>query len=637
MTGVLVALAAFATWSNISASRAAAKVGRASDLLESYQRARFDVSQEESLKRQYRLEPSAGVLAAHDEISADLTATLKLLVASDTSRRTRLTPLLALQEVARTGVLDLFAANDRGDTTAATRIDDTIVDPALSALDAEIYADANAQTAITDRAIADLRRSDRGLLMATPVAFALGLLVLLLFLRISRDYQRTIETRAMRDALTGLPNRACFYDRGAQALLGEERRNSTTSVLVIDLDRFKELNDTLGHRYGDELLCQIGPRLSPLLRASDTLARLGGDEFAILLPDAGGAIDAHDIAERLIERLQEPFVLDTFTFTIGASCGHATSPQDGIDVDALLQHADVAMYVAKGAHSGPVAYHQALDVNTPKRLAILSELPSAIRNDELVVYYQPKSDVSTGTVVGVEALVRWNHPTLGLIPPDEFIPGAEQSGLIKPLTAWVLDRALAQCHHWNKTPGRTAITVSVNVSARNLLDEKFPTEVLRALERRDVAAELLVLEVTETAIMADPPRAHAVLLELHGLGVKLSIDDFGTGYSSLSYLKLLPVDELKIDKSFVQHMVQEPNDLTIVRSVIDLAHNLGLGTVAEGIEDQTTLEQLAVLGCDVAQGYHLARPMTADALGAWLTAILDEGLLSSGRARNVRQ
>jgi diguanylate cyclase (GGDEF)-like protein/PAS domain S-box-containing protein len=431
------------------------------------------------------------------------------------------------------------------------------------------------------------------------------------------------QSQALLDALTGLPNRQCFYDRAGLAVLAEARHRSITSVLVIDLDRFKELNDTLGHRYGDKLLCLIGPRIAPLLRLSDTVARIGGDEFAVLLPDSGGPVAVQEVAERIIAALAEPFTLDTLTFAIDASCGHASTPKDGDSVDDLLQHADAAMYIAKAADSGVVAYDQTLDINTPRRLAILNELPAAIRDGELVLHYQPKFDIFSGKVTGAEALVRWNHPSRGMVPPDEFIPPAEHSGLIKPLTTWVLNTALAQCRLWIQTTGRTSegnLSVAVNVSARSLLDDGFPAEVVEALARHQVPPELLTIEVTETAIMMDPQRAHALLKEIHELGVELSIDDFGTGYSSLAYLKFLPVSELKIDRTFVKHMHHDNDDAVIVQSVIDLAHNLGLKTVAEGIEDQATLEQLSDLGCNLGQGYHLGRPIPADALNTLLHA-----------------
>jgi diguanylate cyclase len=624
MIFVLLALAAFATWSSIAASVAGTKVADADGRLVLYQRARFDIATQDSFEHQYMLQPGPAGYRSHAQAASDGERTLIQLALSDNGRhRAQLETLFSLQASYIKAAHEMFAAVDAHNPALANEIDVRAVDPVFGTLQLAIYNAADRETANASDAVMQLRRSELSVRVATPFVFAIGLLMLALFLRITRTYQRTIQRRALHDALTGLPNRECFYDRAAQALLAEQRRQGITSVLVIDLDRFKELNDTLGHRYGDKLLRLIGPRISPLLRPSDSIARLGGDEFAVLLPDSGGSDAAQYVAERIITALRQPFALDSLTFTIDASCGHASSPEDGVDVDVLLQHADVAMYLAKAGHSAVVPYHPTLDVNTPKRLAILNELPAAIRDGQLVLHYQPKSDVATGIVTGAEALVRWNHPTRGLIPPDDFIPPAEHTGLIKPLTTWVLDAALAQCRLWldaTESVGGTPLSVSVNLSARSLLDDRFPAEVLEALRRHRVPAELLNLEVTETAIMVDPQRAHALLKQIHALGVELSIDDFGTGYSSLAYLKFLPVGELKIDKSFVKHMHDDVNDAVIVRSVIDLAHNLGLKTVAEGIEDEATLTQLGTLGCDLAQGYHLARPMPAEAFDAWLRA-----------------
>jgi diguanylate cyclase (GGDEF)-like protein len=427
--------------------------------------------------------------------------------------------------------------------------------------------------------------------------------------------------QAMHDDLTGLPNRACFYDRTDQALRQAARDGSSTAVLLFDLDRFKEINDTLGHKYGDRILCEIGPRIRLGLRDADTLARLGGDEFCVLLPRVDGLGAALQVAERVISLLEEPFDIDGMTLAVDASCGIAIAPDDGDSADLLLQRSDVAMYVAKDSHADVVVYNDALNVNTPARLTLLGELRTAIARDQLVLYYQPKAALSSGDVQGVEALIRWQHPTLGLVPPDRFIPLAEHTGLIKPLTTWVLGTALEQLRRWrdDADPAFPAeLTMAINLSTRSLLDDGFPTEVVSALERWGVPAHLLELEITESAIMADPVRAYRLLTELAAAGIKLSIDDFGTGYSSLAYLKNLPVDQLKIDRSFVLHMHDDPNDAIIVRSVIDLGHNLGLRTVAEGIEDLDTWEQLTNLGCDSAQGYFLAKPMPASHFGAWL-------------------
>ena len=442
--------------------------------------------------------------------------------------------------------------------------------------------------------------------------------------------------QAMHDELTGLPNRACFYDRTDQALRQASRDGSHTAVLLFDLDRFKEINDTLGHKYGDRVLCEVGPRIRPGLRAADTLARLGGDEFCVLLPDVGCVAAAVEVAERLLGLLEEPFEIDGITLAVEASCGIATAPADGDSSDLLLQRSDVAMYLAKNSHAKVVVYHEDLNVNTPERLSLLGELRMALPRGQLVLHYQPKAVLSTGHAQGVEALVRWQHPTLGLVLPDQFIPMAEHTGLIKPLTSWVLNTALCQLRDWRERADEhmPQLSMAVNLSTRSLLDDAFPAEVVAALDRWQILPEMLELEITESSIMADPVKAHRLLNEMSAIGVKIAIDDFGTGYSSLAYLKDLPVDQLKIDKSFVLNMHRDPSDAIIVKSVIDLGHNLGLQTVAEGIEDLATWRQLSNLGCDSAQGYFLAKPLPAADLEAWFQergAVVDLGLQSRGR------
>jgi diguanylate cyclase (GGDEF)-like protein len=425
--------------------------------------------------------------------------------------------------------------------------------------------------------------------------------------------------QAMHDELTALPNRACFFDRTDQALRQASREGSRTAVLLFDLDRFKEINDTLGHKYGDRVLCEVGPRIRPGLRAADTLARLGGDEFCVLLPDVGCLAAAVEVAERLLGLLEEPFEIDGMTLAVEASCGISIAPDDGDSSDLLLQRADVAMYLAKNSHANLVVYHDDLNFNTPARLSLLGELRMAIPRGQLVLHYQPKAVLSTGEAQGVEALIRWQHPTLGLVPPDQFIPMAEHTGLIKALTSWVLNTALCQLRDWRERNDQhfPHLSMAVNLSTRSLLDDAFPAEVVAALGRWHVPADMLELEITESSIMSDPVKAHRLLSELSAIGVRIAIDDFGTGYSSLAYLKDLPVDQLKIDKSFVLNMQCDPDDAIIVKSVIDLGHNLGLQTVAEGIEDLDTWQQLTNLGCDSAQGYFLAKPLPAADLETW--------------------
>jgi len=427
--------------------------------------------------------------------------------------------------------------------------------------------------------------------------------------------------QAMHDTLTGLPNRACFYDRAEQALRQAKRSGAATAVLLFDLDRFKEINDTLGHRYGDRVLKAIGPRIAPLLRDADTVARLGGDEFCVLLPDVHDADAALEVARRITEALEVPLEVDDMTLVVEASCGVAVAPVHGDTADLLLQHADIAMYAAKRSHLSVSAYDDALDRNTPDRLALLGELRTAVAGDELVLHYQPQIDLGTDRLEGVEALVRWEHPRRGLLGPDTFIPIAEDTGFIHQLTSWVLDASLDQLRRWMDDPCSgidDEFTVAVNLSTHSLLDDCFATEVLVALDRFGVPAHRLVLEITETTLMADPERASRVLTVLADSGVRFAIDDFGTGYSSLASLRALPVHELKIDQSFVRTMQDAGDDAVIVRSVIELGHTLGLRTVAEGVEDHAVAGRLARLGCDSAQGYALGAPMAPDELRTWI-------------------
>jgi diguanylate cyclase (GGDEF)-like protein len=386
--------------------------------------------------------------------------------------------------------------------------------------------------------------------------------------------------------------------------------------MVMDLDHFKEINDTLGHYHGDRLLQLVGERLSSLLRGEDTVARMGGDEFAVLLPSVGGQAYAVEVATKILQALGTSFEIDGLTLEVGGSIGIACFPDHGEDGEALLQRADIAMYVAKADHSGAQLYETEQDRHSVQRLALAGELRRAIEHDELVLHYQPKIDVATGRVVGAEALCRWQHPSLGLIMPDEFVPMAEHTGLITPLTKTVLNLALQQVARWRSQGQR--MSVAVNLSARSFLDSQLLDDIPELLAVWRVDPSLLELEITESMIVGDPERSRGVLEKLNNLGITLAIDDFGTGYSSLAYLKQLPVDEIKIDKSFVLQMSHNHNDETIVRSIIDLAHNLDLRAVAEGVEDQNILNRLTELGCDVAQGYHVSRPLSSDKFEQWM-------------------
>lgn len=431
-----------------------------------------------------------------------------------------------------------------------------------------------------------------------------------------RRVQEELAQEALHDGLTGLANRTLLNERLQQALLASRRSGTAVAVTFLDLDRFKEINDTLGHHVGDELLKQIGPRLSGELREVDTIARLGGDEFAVLLPDVADSISAVAVARRLQSALERAFSVNDLAVVVEGSIGVAVFPEHGQDAETLMQRADFAMYRAKEMHLGVSVYDPELERDTPKRLSLLTDLRRALDEQELVLFFQPKADLVTGQVRGVEALVRWQHPQHGLVGPDEFIPAAEQTGMIKQLALYVLDGAMQQCREWHDAG--LDLTIAVNLSARNLLDLELPDHVARLLDKWQLSPGSLVLEITETTVMVDPGRALRVLERLSQMGIALAIDDYGTGYSSLAYLRRLPVTQLKIDKSFVTTMTSEDDNAVIVRSTVDLARHLGLDVVAEGVEDRETLQRLTDLGCDAAQGYYLSHPVPGNQIPAAL-------------------
>src|SRR5262245_6763809 len=426
--------------------------------------------------------------------------------------------------------------------------------------------------------------------------------------------EERIRHLAYYDALTGLANRTLFQNRLEQAVANGARSRNPLSVLIMDLDGFKEINDTLGHLMGDGVLREIGRRLQARLRDSDTVARLGGDEFAAMLPNVGRA-GAELAGRKLLSVVQEPLAIEGLNLDVRGSVGIALFPEHGTESEVLIQRADVAMYVAKENRSGCEVYAQELDRHSPERLALMGDFRHAIARDQLRVHYQPKINLRTMEIYGVEALVRWQHPQLGLIMPDRFIPMAEQTGAVRPLTLWVLERALQQCLAW-RSEGFELIA-AVNLSPRTLQDAELPERVRALLELVDAPASMLELEITESVIMDDPLRSLQVLTRLSKMGLRLAVDDFGTGYSSFSYLRKLPVHEIKIDKSFIDDMVED-GDEVIVQSTIELAHNLGLTCVAEGVEDEATLGRLAALGCDTAQGDIISPPLDGAEVVSWL-------------------
>jgi len=443
-----------------------------------------------------------------------------------------------------------------------------------------------------------------------------------LFIAIVRDItdrkaqEERLQYQALHDALTGLPNRTLLIDRMKHAIDMARRQSEPLALLLLDLDRFKEINDTLGHQVGDLLLRDVAKRLMAPLRQTDTIARLGGDEFAVLLPAVTDLARAQRVASRIRRSLDQPFQLESLSLEVGISIGIAMFPDHAEDDDKLLQCADVAMYAAKKAQSDMELYDSCKDQNSVRHLTLSGELRQAIESGQLSFHYQPKLDLTDGQIHQVEALARWNHPKLGFIPPEEFILQAERTGLIQSLILWEFDTALGQIALWRERG--LDLGVAINLSAGNLHHETLPGVVAEMLDKWRVEPARLTLEVTESAIMIDPQRAEDVLARLDDIGLRLSIDDFGTGYSSLASLKSMPVDELKIDKSFVIQMTADSNDEAIVRSTIELAHNLGLKVVAEGVESAEHIALLRGLGCDLGQGFFIGEPLPGADLAAWL-------------------
>jgi diguanylate cyclase (GGDEF)-like protein/PAS domain S-box-containing protein len=424
------------------------------------------------------------------------------------------------------------------------------------------------------------------------------------------------EHQALHDPLTGLPNRILFGERIDQAIRHAQRNGTLLAVALMDLDRFKEVNDSLGHPAGDQLLTEVSRRMREAIRASDTVARLGGDEFGLLLPELHHHEDVAPVVRRIRSALERPIEVQGLPVAIEASIGVAIFPHHGENAQILIQRADVAMYDAKRDNSAFTAYDEDSHEYDVNRLTLVAELRRAISERELLLHYQPKAALANGNVTAVEALIRWAHPQRGLVYPDAFIPLAQETSLIGPLTLYVIEEALRQGREWREQGLKLA--VSVNLSTRNLLDTEFPTQLKALLARWEADPDWLELEVTESSMLANPTRAKTILTELSELGIRLSIDDFGTGYSSLSYLRQLPVDEIKIDRSFVINMGEQAGDAVIVRSTVDLGRNLGLDVVAEGVESLELWNRLRDLGCNIAQGYFLSHPLPGDQVADWL-------------------
>ncbi len=430
------------------------------------------------------------------------------------------------------------------------------------------------------------------------------------------DSQREMERRANHDGLTGLPNRARLHDVAAIAIHNAQKHIHKTALMLLDLNRFKDINDTLGHAIGDQILKEIANRLQTMLiRHGAYLYRLGGDEFAILMAKVAEGDEAISLASFIDASLRRPIEADGITLEIGGSIGIAVYPDHGESSHALLRCADVAMYSAK-ANSQPLAFYDSTqDAHSPRRLMLMAELGNAIRQDELILHYQPKVDIQSGQCLCCEALIRWHHPKLGLVPPNEFIPMAEMSEIIKPLSEWVLSRSLSEVKTWHDKG--IPMKVAINLSARNLIDYDFPGIIEKHLKRTGFPANHLELEITESALISDPERSLQIIQRIHDLGVHFAIDDFGTGYSSMAYLKRLPLSILKIDRTFVSDMMNDEQDATIIKSTIGLAHSFGLSVVAEGVEDTDTLAALSELQCETSQGFIHSPPLPMSDFQTW--------------------
>jgi diguanylate cyclase (GGDEF)-like protein len=461
------------------------------------------------------------------------------------------------------------------------------------------------------------------ILLTTRFDLAMSMLLVLPLIAIYKGGRDALisEHQALHDSLTGLPNRTLFRDRVQQAVTKGTRDGESIAVLFIDLDHFKDVNDTLGHRYGDALLRALAPRFQQTVRQSDTVARLGGDEFGLLLPDTTPA-QASLVASKLLDGLKRPVRIERLSLQVAASIGIACCPAHGRDADVLLQRADVAMFEAKENRSGAELYSPSRDESSAERLVLAAELREAVEQSKLTLRYQPIVAIPSGEMAAVEALVRWQHPVKGTVSPDSFIPLAEHLGLIRTLTLGLVSQAAHQWRMWKRDG--VDLSVALNISVRHLMSQDFASEMEALLAEAGLPPNRLKLEITESALMADPDQAAEVIRALSAIGIRIAIDDFGTGYSSLAYLNELPVHQLKIDRTFVGKMTTSTSAEIIVRSTVELAHNLGLEVVAEGVESEEALNGLARLGCDFAQGYHISRPVLGSRLSGRLPAGKDQ-------------
>ncbi|MET8150949.1 putative bifunctional diguanylate cyclase/phosphodiesterase [Actinoplanes sp. NPDC049668] len=623
LAGVLLALAAYVIQGTVHTTRATEQQSHALVVDSLFAEARIAIAMQEVNLRHYQVEPSVAVKQRFDQVVRTANETLTQIAAGDDGQAARDAvrlhqEQLAYQELAERLIL-LIADSD----PAHIQLDRLEVTPAFYTLQDDVDMVARAYHDAAQLEVAALRRTQGQLLIGTCLGFGLGLVLVGMILRLTLGHQRRLvdqaaasRHQALHDPLTGLPNRTLFTQRMQEALDdAEPAGDRQVALMVVDLNGFKAVNDTMGHHAGDRVLVESGRRLAVGVGGDGVVARLGGDEFAVLLPRVTGVAAVTELAEALVAALRRDFVLDEGPAAISGSLGIAFGPMHGIG-DELFRHADAAMYRAKGNGGGVAVYDAAADAETPDRMQLFADLRSLLETGDpggqLRLYYQPQVRLSDGAVASVEALVRWQHPTRGLLMPGTFLPIAESSGLEVRLTYHLLGVAVRQAAGWLGDGRR--YSVSVNVSAGCLIDPGFVARVLSTVDEAGLPPELLRLELTETSIMADPDRAVRALHEVRERGVSVSVDDFGTGFSSLAQLRRVPADELKIDRTFVRDLTAGTPDAVMVRSAIDLGHNLGLSVVAEGVEDVQALLRLREMSCEFAQGYVLSHPVPAEAL-----------------------
>lgn len=625
LAAVLCGLGAFTLWGTLQATRATEAQSKALVLDAVFSEASSAVAVQEMQARHYQLEPSVAARARYLESAAQADAALRRAVELSSGRaHDDALRLQAEQSAYRQAADELIVMVTDRNPEAVTQ-DRLEVTPAYYTLQHDVTEVSRSHHVQAQKLVADLRKVQTRMFAATVVGFAIGLALVAAIWRVMLGYQRRVlqhaevsQHQALHDPLTGLANRLLFQRRLEDALdPASTEPGDQLAVMLIDMNGFKAVNDTLGHQAGDDVLVETGHRLRKVVRDGDTVARLGGDEFAVLLPRVGSTEAAVEIAERATGALRRNYLLPAGSAAVSGSVGMSLA-RAGSCAEDMLRHADAAMYRAKTSGKGVALYDPDVDTDQPSRMALFGDLRNLLTEGdpegELVLYYQPQVGLGDATVTAAEALVRWQHPQLGLLAPDAFLYVAETGGLEIPLTYHLMGIAVKQAAKWC-SQGHP-LTVSVNVSPNCLLDDAFVGQVRSALAEHGLPATLLRLEITESGMTTDPVRAQDVLRRVRRDGVQISIDDFGTGFSSLNQLKLLSADELKIDKTFVHDLATDPGDAILVRSAIELAHNLGLFVTAEGVEDLTALAMLDELGCDQVQGFALARPVPADSLMA---------------------